>query len=319
MYSVSTIPTVPCSRKRTSLDERVFDAIAKLFGHNYDFLEKIGKGGQAEVYRAKDKRKARICAVKRFLPDAIAYKNIRRCFQNEVEAMQKMEHPQIPSYFAHYAQHDDDKGMDNLYLFMEYVAGNSLSNLIGGKKHFTESEINSVGAQLLDILNSVHSLGYIHRDVKPGNVILDRNKRVHLLDFGIATSIDKQNDGEYAGTPPYMSPEQLQGEQCSPQTDHYGIGLVMSCLARQETRTSTGTVLNADPREDIAKLESYSSGFKKGLIKMLALDPGQRDISMIKDYQKEQIISSQPKDILEIPVEIVAQDLSTANMNEARV
>jgi len=199
---------------------------APLIIDRYRLVERLAVGGSAEVWRAHDEQLDRAVAVKRLhphlLPDAVS----RQRLAAEARAAAGLSHPGIVGIY------DVDTTGDWPALVMELVDGESLAGRLGRDGPLPEREAAAIAADIADGLYHAHKRGIVHRDVKPGNVLLDREGRARLADFGIARSLAESAErltqtGSVMGTLRYMAPEQLTGGEIGPRTDLYGLGAVL--------------------------------------------------------------------------------------------
>ncbi|MCX6463211.1 MAG: serine/threonine-protein kinase, partial [Pseudonocardiales bacterium] len=194
---------------------------AELLGGRYALGDVLGVGGTAVVYRARDVRTEAPVAVKLFPPSPSA--GDRRRQLRELQALTRLDHPGLVRLL------DADTTGEHPYLVTEVVEGPSLADaLVGGP--LPPAEVARMGADLAAALASVHAGGFVHRDVKPGNVLLERGLRPRLADFGIARALDgatATTAGAVVGTAAYMAPEQVRGRPVGPAADVYALGLVL--------------------------------------------------------------------------------------------
>lgn len=201
---------------------------------HYDILEQIGAGGMGVVYRAHDERLDRDVALKVLPPGSLADEGARKRFRKEALALSKLNHPNIA------VVHDFDTWDGTDFLVEELILGLSLDEmLISGP--LPEREVISLGSQLVEGLAAAHEQGVIHRDLKPANIRVTPDGRLKILDFGLAriaqpsiptalTATETQTP-DFAGTLPYMAPEQLLGEQAHNCTDIWAAGCVLYEMA----------------------------------------------------------------------------------------
>ncbi|MBD3298644.1 MAG: protein kinase, partial [candidate division Zixibacteria bacterium] len=190
---------------------------------HYKIIENIGVGGMGEVYLADDTRLNRRVAIKFVSPQIAADPNQRARFMREVQAVAALNHENIVHIYevAEY--------QNRAYCVMEYVEGRSLRDVIR-ENLVSYDDIVRIGMGIASGLEAAHSLGIVHRDVKPANIVLDRNGRVRILDFGLAkrsTDPDLTMVGSTLGTVSYMSPEQAQGKDADLRSDIFSFGIVL--------------------------------------------------------------------------------------------
>lgn len=191
---------------------------------NYDILEILGMGGMGVIYRAIQKPLNRVVALKVLPPQMSGDNESSLRFESEAKAISMLQHQNIVQMY--------DYGEENgcRYFTMQYIDGENLAAKIAGKKPMDLAEIVDYSKQVGRGLRYAHSMGIIHRDIKPQNVLIDKKKVARLSDFGIAKLVS-QNDitmaGVTVGTPEYMSPEQASGQDLSIQTDVYSMGIVI--------------------------------------------------------------------------------------------
>jgi len=206
---------------------------------HYRLVEKIGAGGMGVVFRAFDERLERDVAVKVLPPGFLDDAEARRRFRREALVLSKLNHPNIETVH----DFDSQDGVD--FLVMEYVPGASLDAKAAGAG-LTEAEVAQLGLQLAQGLAAAHDKGVVHRDLKPGNVLLTPTGQVKILDFGVARLLDPEGKtattmtatlagattGEaVVGTLPYMAPEQIRGGKVDRRTDIFALGAVLYELA----------------------------------------------------------------------------------------
>ena len=191
---------------------------------SYTLLEPIGHGGMAAVYRARQENLDRIVAIKVLSDNLAASDEFMQRFVREARTAANMRHPNVITV------HDfgqDERGVP--YLVMEYLDGATLADLMDAG--LEDSRIPDLLDQIAAGLDYAHSRSVIHRDVKPGNVLLTEDGRVVLADFGLAwlaeAAIHLTMSGGVIGTPEYMSPEQACGLRVDARTDVYALGVVL--------------------------------------------------------------------------------------------
>ena len=192
---------------------------------NYRLIERIGAGGMGEVWRAEDTKLLRHVAIK-ILPRQLAMDaEWKERFLREARTIAQVNHPNIATIYS------IDQQDDSLFIAMELVEGEPLSNLIA-QGPMTPADAVRVAAHVADGLAEAHEKGIVHRDIKPDNILVSK-KVVKILDFGIAKQIGGTADpsltqgGMVLGTPHYMSPEQALGRAVDARTDVFSLGVVL--------------------------------------------------------------------------------------------
>ncbi len=231
-YRAETVPrqaVQPASRD-TAQAETDAD-LTQTFGQNYTILERLGRGGMGVVYKARQRHPDRIVALKLIRSGQLASTEEVRRFRNEASFSGSLQHPNIvPVYEA-----GEQDGY--CYFSMGYIDGESLEDQLRSFRDgegLSTRQAAEVMAVVADTVHHAHSLGVIHRDLKPGNVLIDRKGIPHVADFGLAKRMDADSslsvDGQVIGTPGYMPPEQAKGAQVTPQSDVYSIGATLYSL-----------------------------------------------------------------------------------------
>lgn len=247
-------------------DERVLDG-------RYRLGPRLGGGAVAEVFRAEDERLARPVAVKLFRGDAA--EQLQR-HEAEMRTLASLDHPNLVSVYD--AGQTDDT--DQPYLVMQLVDGHTLADELRDGPLPGERAAR-YGAALADALAYVHAQGFVHRDVKPANVLVAEDGRVHLADFGIARLVDSAHTtrtGEVLGTPAYFAPEQISNEPVGPSADVYSLGIVLiECVTGH--RPFEGTAMEvavARLARDPEVPERLPAGWRRLLRAMTARDAARR-------------------------------------------
>jgi serine/threonine protein kinase len=197
--------------------------VAATFG-DYDIQDELGRGGMAVVYKATEVHLRRPVAIKILPPDLTFTKGATERFQREAQTAAALDHPNIIPIFRISA------GGKLCWYAMKYLVGRSLADILADKGLLTVSETIAILEQVGSALDYAHLHGVVHRDVKPGNVMLDVNGRVTVTDFGIAkelTSGALTGSGAILGTPYYMSPEQCRGSrEITGAADQYSLAVM---------------------------------------------------------------------------------------------
>lgn len=219
--------TRPAGSSRRPMDERPGAVIGRRVLGRYRITGQLSAGGSARVMRARDERLERDVAVKLLHPHLVREAGWRDRLGAEARAIAELSHPGIVDVY------DVDLDSDMPALVMELVEGESLAAVLARQGTLPAAQVAEIGSQVADALYLAHRRGFIHRDVKPGNIILERGTgRARLVDFGIAQALagrlaDAGDSATTIGTLRYMSPEQLSGEAITPRTDLWSLGVVL--------------------------------------------------------------------------------------------
>ena len=210
---------------------RILGAMIGTTLSHYRILEPLGQGGMGEVYRAHDLHLDRDVAIKVLLSGALADPTARDRFRREAHVLSRLSHPGVATIF----DFDTQDRLD--FLVMEYVPGGTLQSRLG-EGAMGLDELMRLGAEIGDALEAAHRLGFLHRDLKPGNVVLTATGMPKILDFGLAgllhtshTATDLTRAGAVFGSLPYMAPEQVRGEEGDSRTDVYAFGVILYEMA----------------------------------------------------------------------------------------
>ena len=197
--------------------------IGKMLDNRYEIVEKIGTGGMAIVYKAKDHRLNRFVAVKIMKEELAEDEEFRRRFRAESQAVAMLSHPNIVSVY------DVSRTGNIEYIVMELIEGITLKQYINRKGLLTWKETLHFTTQIVKALSHAHSRGIVHRDIKPHNIMILKDGTVKVTDFGIARLVSSQNTmtQEAIGSVHYISPEQAKGAQVDARSDLYSTGVVM--------------------------------------------------------------------------------------------
>ncbi len=195
----------------------------------YKIIERIGSGGMSVVYKAQDMVLGRLVALKMLHESFTGDPDFLRRFQQEAYAAASLQHPNIVTV------HDIGQDGHRHYIVMEYVDGRTLKDIV--RQYNDEGQPMPPGRaldlsiQISDGIGYAHRAGLVHCDVKPQNVLVTRDDRIKVADFGIARAVSEASqhvgDDQVWGTPQYFSPEQAAGEQPTPSSDVYSIGVMM--------------------------------------------------------------------------------------------
>jgi tRNA A-37 threonylcarbamoyl transferase component Bud32 len=245
----------------------------------YRLIERVAAGGSAEVWRAHDEQLDRPVAVKRLHPHLFADDASRSRLAAEARAAARLSHPVIVGIY------DVDATGDAPALVMELVSGESLAARIDRDGALPPREAAAIVADLADGLFHAHQQGVIHRDIKPGNVLLDADGRTRLVDFGIAHSLAEAAarltvTGTVIGTLRSMAPEQLADAAITPRTDLYGLGVVLheALTGRPPYPTGSPFALAEAQRAGPPPLVGVDPGLAAVVAGCLAVDPADRPL-----------------------------------------
>ena len=202
----------------------------RLLGGRYELDGVVGRGGMAEVYRARDIRLDRIVAIKTLRADLARDQIFQARFRREAQSAASLNHPSIVAVYD--TGEDMATGVPVPYIVMEYVDGRTVRDLLQeGHRLLPERSLEIIDG-VLRALDYSHQAGIVHRDIKPGNVMVTRNGDIKVMDFGIARAMsDAQatmtQTAQVIGTAQYLSPEQARGERVDSRSDLYSTGCLL--------------------------------------------------------------------------------------------
>jgi len=195
----------------------------QVFGSRYELISRIAIGGMGEVWKANDSVIGRTVAIKILKDEYMGDSGFRERFRAEARHAALVNHEGIANVF----DYGEEEG--SAYLVMELVPGEALSSIIEREKILPSSRVLSIVAQTASALHAAHQAGLVHRDIKPGNLLITPDGSVKITDFGIARLADQvplTATGQVMGTVQYLAPEQAGGKPASPATDVYSLGIV---------------------------------------------------------------------------------------------
>lgn len=258
--------------------------IELLLDGKYEVIRKIGEGGNGSVYQVYDHRLERYAALKHMFP-------VGEMSTTELEFLKQLRHPALPVVLDYFKQGD------SAYLVMEYIEGVTLTQYRKCFKEADQEKAVKMILQLCDVLQYMHQYKQpvIHRDIKPDNILLDEEGKLHLIDFGAALFLHRKRDKTGAGTDGYAAPEQLLREeaaQVDERADIYGIGATFYFLLTGEVPTGNGEML---PR-----IRTYSRTFSQTVEKIIqkATEPEKRNRYVSVNELQEELIQYEKKDKL---------------------
>ncbi|KAA9392922.1 PASTA domain-containing protein [Kocuria coralli] len=248
-----------------------------VLGGRYALTERIAIGGMGEVWKAKDKVLGRTVAVKILKEEYTGDPTFLQRFRAEARHTALLNHPGVANVYD-YGENDG-----SAYLVMELVPGEPLSNIIDRDRTLPVDDVLNYIGQTARALAAAHAQGLVHRDVKPGNLMITPEKRVKVTDFGIARVADQvplTATGQVMGTAQYLSPEQATGQTVMGSSDIYSLGVIgYECLAGRRPFTGESQIAIAlaqvnDPPPPLPK--SVPDGARALIMSMLSKDPAGR-------------------------------------------
>ncbi len=202
----------------------------RLLGDRYELDGVVGRGGMAEVYRARDLRLDRIVAIKTLRTDLARDQTFQARFRREAQSAASLNNPTIVAVYD--TGEDQSSGMPVPFIVMEYVDGRTVRDLLIEGHRLLPERTLEITLGVLRALEYSHQAGIVHRDIKPGNVMVTRNGDIKVMDFGIARAMsDAQSTmtqtAQVIGTAQYLSPEQARGERVDQRSDLYSVGCLL--------------------------------------------------------------------------------------------
>ena len=251
----------------------------RLIADRYELHEVLGRGGMGVVWRGQDRVLDRPVAVNEVFPPPGLFGDERNAVKarvlREARAAARLGHPGVITVF------DLVEEEDRIFIVMEFVPGPSLEELVIREGPLAPAVVADVGLQILDVLEVAHASGIIHRDVKPGNILIIAEGRAKLGDFGIASIAGDPKltvTGMVLGSPSFMAPEQAKGEDVGPATDLWGLGASLYFATEGHPpfrKNQPIPTLAAVMQEDPVPPER-SDGLRPALLSLLAKDPAAR-------------------------------------------
>ena len=206
---------------------RMSEESPTVFGGRYELHRRLARGGMADVFLARDQLLGRPVAVKVLFPEYATDPKFVERFRREAQAAANLNHPNIVAIY------DWGEELGTYYIVMEYVEGQSLAQILRRDGSLTVEQVTRVALDVAGALGFAHDGGVVHRDVKPGNVLVSPKGEMKVADFGIATAMTANADanltqtGAVMGTATYFSPEQAQGHKVDHRSDLYSLGVLL--------------------------------------------------------------------------------------------
>jgi serine/threonine protein kinase/Tol biopolymer transport system component len=280
--------------------------IGQIISH-YKILEKLGEGGMGVVYKAEDTRLKRTVALKFLPPHLAASEGDKARFVQEAQAASALNHPNVCTIHD-IQEHDAPDGSRQMFIVMEFVQGQTLRDLMGGKKGADPASgartliplnrATEIGIQVADGLAAAHEKGIVHRDIKPENIMVRKDGIAQIMDFGLAklrssTGSRLTQQGSTVGTAGYMSPEQIQGTDADHRSDVFSLGVVLYELFTGELpfkgvheTALLYEIVNVDPVPMTSVNPELNPELDRIVFECLQKDPDER-FQSVKDISKE--------------------------------
>jgi serine/threonine protein kinase/tetratricopeptide (TPR) repeat protein len=275
---------VPGAKANAVQPAKMAECVAKLLGElgDYELLEEVGRGGQGVVFRARQKSLNRIVALKVIGLGQWATQAHLKRFRLEAEAAASLDHPCIVPI------HEVGERDGQCYFSMKFVEGGQLDEVVRRAPMSIRQAVELI-VKVARIVHYAHEHGILHRDIKPGNILLDAKGEPHLTDFGLARLVESESNVthtlEVLGTPSYMAPEQAVGNNAavSSHTDVYGLGAVLYQLLTGQPPFAGGTtyetiklLLDTEPRQPRLLNPKIDRDLSTICLKCLEKDPKRR-------------------------------------------
>ncbi len=251
-----------------------------ILGNRYEIVATLGQGGMGAVYKARDRELDRMVALKVIRPELAGQPDILQRFKQELILARKITHRNVIRIF----DLGDADGMK--FITMEFIEGRDLKSLLVEKGKLAPAEAVEIMQQVCLALEAAHTEGVVHRDLKPQNIMVDKEGRASVMDFGIARSLElggMTQTGALIGTPEYMSPEQVRGERVDARSDLFTLGVIFQEILTGQLPFQAETAMASmfkRTRERAVSLHRFDASVPQQLAdivaKCLELDPKER-------------------------------------------
>ena len=254
-----------------------------ILNDRYEMQQRIGRGGMADVYLARDVLLDRLVAIKVLFPEFATDPAFVERFRREAQSAANLNHPNVVSVY------DWGRSNNTYFMAMEYVPGRTLAEALNDVGPISASKAAEVGIEVAAALSFAHRNNVVHRDIKPGNILIGSNGQLKVADFGIARALGSSADsgltahGAVMGTAAYFSPEQAQGGQPDPRSDLYSLGIVLYEMVAGQVPFSGDTPVSIaykQVHEAPTPLHQFAPdvprAFEAIVARLLAKDPARR-------------------------------------------
>jgi serine/threonine protein kinase len=255
-----------------------------ILDERYRIDTKLGEGGMGVVYKAFDLELEKTIALKTLLPQLVGDPGSLRDLRKEVALSQGLNHPNIVGVY-----HLETRS--NIpYITMEYIDGQVFSGYLDEHGSLSEEEFKPFAGQILEAIGYAHERGVIHRDLKPHNMMLDRNGRLLIMDFGIAAAVKetytRMTGQAITGTVVYMAPEYIRGGDPDKRADIYSLGCIFYEMLSGKPPFWRGEITYQHLSEEPKPLEGVSEALNNAVLNSLRKEPAER-IQTIEEFGTE--------------------------------